>query len=56
MHMLNNQQIRKKAPQLIVAGIAIAVVVYILFEILEDVFIELTGHPWSGGSDPGGIA
>jgi len=51
MHMLNNQQIRKKAPQLIVAGIAIAVVVYILFEILEDVFIEnapMTNGPLIG--------
>lgn len=23
---------------------------------LEDVFIELTGHPWSGGSEPGGVS
>ena len=36
------EQLRKKAPQLIVAAIAIAVVVYLLFEILEDVF---TGAP-----------
>jgi membrane protein DedA with SNARE-associated domain len=36
------EQLRKKAPQLIVAAIAIAVAVYLLFEILEDVF---TGAP-----------
>ncbi|MGA2771056.1 MAG: ABC transporter ATP-binding protein [Bryobacteraceae bacterium] len=23
---------------------------------LEDVFIELTGHPWSGGGEPGGVS
>jgi ABC-2 type transport system ATP-binding protein len=23
---------------------------------LEEVFLELTGHPWSGGSEPGGVS
>jgi membrane protein DedA with SNARE-associated domain len=36
------EQLRRKAPQLIVIAIAIVIVVYILFEILEDVFIENT--------------
>ena len=34
------EQLRRKTPQLIVAAIAIVIVVYILFEILEDIFIE----------------
>lgn len=33
-------KLRRKTPQLIVIGIAIAIVVYLLFEILEDVFFE----------------
>jgi membrane protein DedA with SNARE-associated domain len=36
------ERLRRKAPQLIVAAIAIAIVVYIFFGILEDVFIENT--------------
>ena len=39
--------LRRKAPQLIIAGIAIAIIVYVLFEILEDVFIE--GAPMTSG-------
>jgi membrane protein DedA with SNARE-associated domain len=34
------EQLRRKAPQSIVATIAIAIVIYVLFEILEDVFFE----------------
>ena len=48
--MVSNQRIeklRRKAPQLIVVGIAIAIIVYLLFEILEDVFIE--GAPMTSG-------
>jgi len=41
------EKLRRKAPQLIVAGIAIAIVVYVLFEILEDVLIE--GAPMTSG-------
>ncbi len=41
------QGLRRKAPQIIVAAIAIAVVVLLLLEILEDVFIE--GTPVTGG-------
>jgi membrane protein DedA with SNARE-associated domain len=44
---LKFQKLRKKTPQIIVAAIAIGVVVLILLEILEDVFIE--GAPISGG-------
>ena len=54
--MLSNQRLgklRKKAPQLIVAGIAIAIVVYLLFEILEDIFIE--GAPITSGPLIGAI-
>jgi membrane protein DedA with SNARE-associated domain len=40
-------KLRRKAPQLIVAGIAVAIIVYLLFEILEDVFIE-NAPPTSG--------
>ena len=40
-------RLRKKAPQLIVAGIAIAIIVYLLFEILEDIFVE--GAPITSG-------
>jgi membrane protein DedA with SNARE-associated domain len=40
-------KLRRKAPQLIVAGIAVAIIVYLLFEILEDVFIE-NALPTSG--------
>lgn len=40
-------ELRKKAPQLIVAAIAIIVTVYVFFEILEDVFIE--GAPITSG-------
>ena len=43
----NLEQLRRKAPQLIIAAIAIAIVVYVLFEILEDVFIE--GAPMTSG-------
>lgn len=41
------QRIRKKAPQLIVIAIAIAIILYVLLTILEDVVIE--GGPLSGG-------
>ncbi len=44
---------RKKAPQLIVAAIAIAIIVYFLFDILEDVFIE--GAPITSGPLISGI-
>ncbi len=44
---------RKKAPQLIAAAIAIAIIVYLLFEILEDVFIE--GAPITSGPLISGI-
>ena len=40
-------KLRRKAPQLIVAGIAIAIIVYLLFEILEDIFVE--GAPITSG-------
>jgi len=36
----NLEKVRRKAPQLIVAAIAIGFVIYVLFEILEDVFVE----------------
>jgi membrane protein DedA with SNARE-associated domain len=39
--------LRKNAPKLIVAAIAIAIMVYLLFEILEDVFVE--GAPITSG-------
>ena len=41
------EQLRRKAPQLIVAAIAIVIAVYVLFEILEDVVIE--GAPVTSG-------
>jgi membrane protein DedA with SNARE-associated domain len=41
------EQLRRKAPQLIVAAIAIVIAVYVLFEILEDIFIE--GAPVTSG-------
>ena len=41
------QRVRKKAPQLIVIAIAIAIILYVLLTILEDVVIE--GGPISGG-------
>jgi membrane protein DedA with SNARE-associated domain len=44
---LRFQELKKKAPQIIAAAIAVGVVVLILLEILEDVFIE--GAPISGG-------
>ena len=50
MPMVSNQnleQLRRKAPQLIVAAIAIVVVVYLVFDILEDVVIE--GAPMTSG-------
>jgi membrane protein DedA with SNARE-associated domain len=50
MHLetnLNWDKLRKNAPKLIVAAIVIAIVLYILFELLEDVFIE--GAPISSG-------
>jgi membrane protein DedA with SNARE-associated domain len=34
------EQLRRKAPQLIVAAIVIVIAVYVLFEVLEDIFIE----------------
>jgi membrane protein DedA with SNARE-associated domain len=40
--------VRRKAPQLIVAAIAIAVFIVVLLEILEDVLVE--GTPLTGGS------
>ncbi|MGD0449463.1 MAG: DedA family protein [Candidatus Bathyarchaeia archaeon] len=43
----SRNNLRKNAPKLIVAAIAIAIVVYVLFEILEDVFIE--GAPMTSG-------
>lgn len=52
--MLSKQrrdQLRRKAPLIIIAAIAIAVCVYILFEIVEDVIIEgapLTSEPLIG--------
>ena len=47
------EQLRKKAPQLIVIGIAIAIVVYLMFEILEDLVIE--GVPITSGPLIGAI-
>ncbi len=41
------EQLRRKAPQLIIAAIVIVVAVYVLFEILEDVVIE--GAPITSG-------
>lgn len=46
-------ELRKKAPQLIVAAIAIVVAVYLVFEILEDVVIE--GAPITSGPLIGAI-
>lgn len=56
MSLVTNQRmekLRKNAPKLIIAAIAIALVVYILFEILEDVFIE--GAPMTSGPLIGAI-
>ena len=47
------EYVRKKAPQLIVAAITIAVIVYIFFEILEDTVIE--GIPITSGPLIGAI-
>lgn len=41
------EQLRRKAPQLIVAAIAIVIVVYVMFEFLEDALIE--GAPLTSG-------
>jgi membrane protein DedA with SNARE-associated domain len=46
-------ELRKKAPQLIVAAIAIIVTLYVFFEILEDVIIE--GAPITSGPLIGSI-
>lgn len=52
--MQSNQrraQLRRKAPQIIIAAVAIAVCLYVLFEIVEDVVIEgvpLTSSPLIG--------
>ena len=54
--MVSNQhlgKLRRKAPQLIVAGIAIAIIVYLLFEILEDILVE--GAPITSGPLIGAI-
>jgi membrane protein DedA with SNARE-associated domain len=37
---MNLQGIRRKAPQIIVIVIALAIIVYVLVEILEDIFVE----------------
>lgn len=47
MSRLSLEQLRRKAPQLIAVAIAIIVIVYVLFEILEDVFI--VGTPVTSG-------
>lgn len=41
------EQLRRKAPQLIVVAIAIVIAVYVLFEILEDIYI--VGAPMTSG-------
>lgn len=41
------EQLRRKAPQLIVVAIVIVIAVYVLFEVLEDIFIE--GAPVTSG-------
>ena len=46
-----NGKLRKNAPKLVAAGITIALVVYIVFEILEDIFVEggsMTSGPLIG--------
>jgi membrane protein DedA with SNARE-associated domain len=43
------EKLRRKAPQLIVAAIALILIAYVAFEILEDVLIEgapITSDPW----------
>lgn len=40
-------QLKKKAPQIVIITVAVALTAYILFEILEDVFIQ--GAPWNSG-------
>lgn len=50
----NIGKLKRKAPQLIAAAIAIALIVYVLFELLEDVFIE--GAPLTSGPLIGAIA
>ncbi len=43
------EKLRRKAPQLIVVAVAIILIAYIAFEILEDVLIEgtpITSDPW----------
>ena len=42
MSLVTNVQLRKNAPKLIAVAIAVSIVIYVLFEILEDVFIEGT--------------
>jgi membrane protein YqaA with SNARE-associated domain len=41
------ERLRRKAPQIVIAAIAIAIVVVVLLEILEDIFVE--GAPATGG-------
>ena len=50
---MNTQKLRKNAPKLIVAAIAIAIIVYVSLELLEDVFIE--GVPVTSGPLIGAI-
>jgi membrane protein DedA with SNARE-associated domain len=50
---LNFATLKKKAPQLIVIAIALALIVYVLFEVLEDVLLE--GAPITSGPLIGGI-
>jgi membrane protein DedA with SNARE-associated domain len=56
LHLVNSKtqgKLRKKAPQIIFIAIAIAIIVYIVLSILEDVVIE--GGPITGGPVIGAI-
>lgn len=45
--LLNFQTLKKKAPQIVIIVIAVAILGYFLAEILEDVLLE--GAPWNSG-------
>ncbi len=51
---LSIQKFKRKGPTLITIALAIALIVYILFEIIEDVLIE--GAPWNSGPLIGALA
>ena len=50
----NNEKLKRKAPQIIVIVLAVALTAYILFQIIEDVVVE--GAPWSSLPLIGAIA